>query len=583
MTNPAIRVTELDFATIKENFKTFLSQQSEFQDYNFEGSGMTILLDILAYNTHYNSILANFMTNEMFLDTAIKRESILSHAKSLGYVAKSAKSAMSTITGKLGVVNGNPSTMSMVKGTPFLTAIGNKNYQFVTVDDHLLTIDVNDEYPFEVEVYEGNLHSNAFIISNGAKYILPNKNVDFSSIRCVVTTNNVNIVYTMCNNFLVLDENSNTFFVNETYDNKTELYFGDGKFGTMPSAGSTLVVTYVTTKGSVANGAKAFIFGGSIQGKSNVTISSVITAEGGDDAETNDEIRFHAPLIYSSQNRAVTLDDYKAIVKMNFNNVSSINVWGGEDAVPPQFGKVFMCIRPKFGEQLTTVEEDSIRAIMASRSVANVGIVFDPPNYIDVVINTVVSYDNNQLDVDVNSLRTLVIDQILSFSDAEIGLNFGSDMKYSKLTRYIDNSHRAITSNLTGITIMRKIVPQLHVNKPLTINFFNPLENDERVSIFSTSGFFISTSAEKVYLEDDNAGKIRLFSYRDGKKIILNTEQGTINYGNGIIIISPLRITQYDQPSIRFYARPQYNDVFSDKNNLVRITSDNITVSFKKE
>ena len=359
-----LNITELDFDNIKQNLKTYLSKQKEFTDYDFEGSGMAVLLDLLSYNTHYNALYSNMLANEMFLDSADLRNSVVSHAKQIGYTARSARAPKATLN--VTVNDATTATVTMARGTAFTTTIDGVSYQYVT--NKAVSITPTDGvYTFSnVDVYEGTLVSNKYTVDTtdaNQRFLIKNINADTSTLKVTVQTSasdSTTETYTLSTDFTSATDDSKIFFLDAVEDQQYEITFGDGVIGKALSNGNVVNISYVVTNGDASNSATTFASASSIDGFSNITVSVVSNSFGGAPAEENSSIKFNAPKRYSSQNRAVTVDDFKSIVRSIYPNIQSIRVWGGEENDPPVYGRTYISIKAISGSNITQAVKDDI-------------------------------------------------------------------------------------------------------------------------------------------------------------------------------------------------------------------------------
>jgi hypothetical protein len=582
--NSNIRVSDLDFASIKSNFIEYLKSQAEFADYDFQASGMSILLDVMAYNTYYNSVLANFVANETFIDSAVKRNSVVAHAKSLGYRPKSVKSAKAKIQLTLTNAVGEPNQLVMKAGTPFETTVREQTFQFVTLNDIKASVD-NSAYNFgEFHIYQGQFQQNTFVASGkkAEKFTLPNAGVDSSSIRVVVQTSATVLDYAFYNpsdTVVDIDGDSNTFFIQEGISGKAEIYFGDGVIGKQLAAGNIITVTYITSLGQSANDAKVFKLTGTIEGNSVVSVSTIETASGGADPEDIDSIRFNATTYFGVQNRAVTAGDYRALILQNFQNVKNVVTWGGEKQVPPEYGKVFVCIQPKNTDFLTDSEKAEVSEIVRKRAVANVSVKFLDPEYIDIELTTSVFYDPVKNDKNTLDLQNSVITAISQYGDNYLG-NFDNTFRYSQLSRIIDNSDFSILNNLTSFRVFKSFIPVLSEYNGIDFIFNNSMSPNVYDPVVYSSGFYIAGATEKMFIKDNGLGILRLV-YNDaaGVERVYDANVGTVKYDVGSISTKSLDITEYDGNEIQIFIKPKINDILSKNNNIVRLQSKNVTVN----
>ncbi len=582
--NQNIRVSDLDFASIKQSFKDYLALQGEFADYDFDASGMSVLMDILAYNTYYNSVMANYLANETFIDSAVKRDSVVSLAKTLGYRPKSARASKATLTMTLSHAAGEPDQLIMKTGTPFETTVRQQTYQFVTLND-VIAANNNGTYNFGTfDVWQGDFNVNSYTATGVAaeKFTLPNANVDTSSIRVVVQTSSTVYDYSFYQPADYIGDivgTSKVFFIQEGLSNKTEIYFGDGVLGKQLASGNIVVVTYVTTSGSVANDAKVFNLTGSIEGNNNVQIFTTASASGGADAEGIDSIKFNATTYFGVQNRAVTSNDYRALIQQNFQNVKNVVTWGGEKSDPPEYGKIFVCIQPQNAQYLTTLEIQEIKDMMKLKSVANISPEFVNPDYIDVEVASEVYYDPIKNDKNSEQLRTAIKNQIVTYADSYLG-KFDSTFRYSQLSKVIDQSDFSILNNLTKISVYKEVLPVINQENLISFSFNNPLMTDAISAALYSTGFSIPNRTQLVYLQDDKNGNVSLYYFdAAGSKKIAKSNVGTVNYKTGKVNIQKLVITDYQGSALKLYMTPLKNDILSNNNNIVRIQQSNIAVT----
>jgi hypothetical protein len=365
-----IKVTELDFFQIRENLKDFLKSsqaQGKFTDYDFDGSGLSLILDLLAYNTHYNAINANMAINEIFLDTAQKRNNVVSHAKALGYLPRSKTSSFAYID--VTVLNpvGTPPALTVDKGTEFLTIVNNKKYTYVNLEAQTIS-PIAGVYKFEnLKINQGVLRSTEYLVDSFDDlqyYTIEDPNIDISTLTVKVKENSsvsASTVYTIASNYTSLTSGTTAYFLQEASEGKYEIYFGDGISGKKLAGGNVIQLEWLSTDAELANGASSFSLSTTISGNTNVDIATIYKAAGGGDREDLSSIRFNAPLSYVSQNRVVTADDYKTIIINNYANIETITVWGGEENDPPQYGKVYISIKPTNSSALTLVEKQFIK------------------------------------------------------------------------------------------------------------------------------------------------------------------------------------------------------------------------------
>jgi hypothetical protein len=588
-------ISQLDFDGIKDNLKTFLSQQDEFTDYDFEGSGMNVLLDVLAYNTHYLGYNANMLANEMFLDSADQRTSVVSLAKQVGYTPRSASSSVATID--VVVNNASGASLTMSRGTKFSTTIDETNYSFVNNAD--VTISPQDGvYKFSnLDIYEGtylNYKYTANTSDTDQRFIIPNDNVDTTTLTVKVqesSSDSTTNTYKLSTGVTGIDSTSKVYFLQEVESGRFEVYFGDGVIGQSIKDGNIVILDYITCNLDEPNGASAFTLSGTIGGFSDVTITTLNNAANGEDSETIKSIKYNAPRDYSAQDRAVTAEDYKVLVKSIYANAQSVQVYGGEDAAIPDYGKVYISIKAKSGSNLTEATKVSLVASLKSYAVASVIPVIIDPETTFITLTTTFKYDSNQTTKDVSTLTTNVINAISSYNTDTLE-NFTGMFRYSAITKTIDESDTSILSNITKVKMYKFITPTLNNGTKYTLSFnnafFNPHSghNSAAGGVVSSTGFKISgDDTNEHFLDDDGAGNIRVYYLSGTTRIYTDSTYGTIDYTNGEIILTSANITSISNidgaasTRVRVTVSPDSNDIVPVRNQVLSIDTANSTVS----
>lgn len=484
-----LRVTELDFDTIKLNLKTFLKQQNEFSDYDFDGSGLSILLDILAYNTHYNAYYLNMVANESFLDTALLRDSVVSQAKLLGYVPNSRKSPVAVIDFSVTSTNTNESTLVLPKGSSFLSnQIDGKSYNFVTLTDNTVS-KANGVFTFQkLNIYEGQLvnYSYSHDEQTNPKQIitLPDSNIDIDSLTVSVTPTSSSTeisVYSKVDDILNLTANSEVYFIQEHRNGQYQIYFGDGVIGKKLPDGAVVYTSYLTTNADVANRANNFVASFTLvdslnESLSNYSINPISPASGGSERETIDQIKYLAPIQYVSQNRVVTIGDYELFLKKNYPNAESISIWSGEEEDPPIFGKVFFSLKPKKDYYISESEKERIiNEIISPNSVVTVRTEYREPEYLFLITNTTVKYNPKKTTLTENSLKTQIKNSILNYKKTNLD-KFDSVFTLSKFQEAVDDvDTNSILGSDSTIRIQKRFLPSLNVSSNYVLNFATPL------------------------------------------------------------------------------------------------------------
>lgn len=589
-TNKKITTTELDFDKIKNSLKTYLQGQDQFTDYDFEGSGLTLLLDVLAYNTHYNALYTNLAINEAFLDSASKRASVVSKAKELGYTPFSASAATAVVDITFNAENAEvaPNTLELSRYAPFSTTSNGTTFVFYTTESRLAT-KVNDKYTFnDVQIKEGSYLTYRFpVIGSIDKFVLPNTKVDLSTLRVRVQDNSQSSTYTTftrSDTLLNIDSNSTVYFVKEIDNGLYELEFGNDVIGKALSAGNVVVVDYISTSAGLANNAKGFTFSGSLISGMTAAVTTTTAAYGGGDAETIDSIKWNAPRHFATQNRCVTVDDYRTIIQSNYPNVDSINVWGGEQNVPPSYGDVFISIKPATGNVLSAAEQTTIiNQVIGNRRIVTVHPKLVDPAYLNMAMD--VSFYYNPTDTTLTSadLTTQVRATILDYNNTYLQ-KFGGVFKFSQLTRLIDGTNPAIVNSIVTFKVRRPIPIVYNEATQYTVNLSNPIYNSgvPEESILST-GFTALNTNYTCYIDDvptqgSNVGTLRMFYILNSQKTFVRNV-GTVNYATGTITISDIIITNVEQDSLEFVIKTQSNDVASSRNQIVQIREDLLNIT----
>ena len=583
--NKKINVTTLDFDDIKTNLKTFLQGQTEFQDYDFEGSAMSVLLDVLAYNTHYNALYNNLAINEMFLDSARKRNSVVSLSKMLGYSPRSATCSRAQITFTVSAPSSGATALTLPAYSPFTTTVDGKNYTFYTTGSVNATSTTGIFTFSNLTIIEGTPLNFNITVGNNTRYIIPNANIDLNTLNVRVqdaATSSVYTTFAKADSLVNVDSTSKCYWVKEIDEGLYELTFGDGNLGMQLSNGNVVHLNYFVSSLNAANKARQFTYGGGtlITG-AQTSITTIGAAANGAAPEDIDSIRFNAPRMYASQNRAVTPDDYKSIVYSLFSDASSVTCWGGEDNNPPVYGKVYICVKPKEADKLTTTQKSQlISTILASRNVVSVLPVIVDPEYINIAISTTVYYNEQATTKAASDIASLVTNTINAYNVNELD-RFDGVFRYSKLSKLIDTSDPSITNNITTILLRRGLVVRYNTSAQYLLNLINPIwSSGQPEESFKSTGFYIAGSDEIHYLDDDGIQYVRLFRYgTNGIKIIVNPTIGNIDYNNGVIDIKNLHITALANLDLEISIRPLSNDVVSALTQIAHIPPEHLKVT----
>ena len=590
-----LSVTDLDFDTIKDNMKTFLRQQDQFADYDFEGSTISTLLDVLAYNTHYNAVYANVLANEMFLDSADLRNSIVSHAKHVGYTPRSATSPIA----KLNVVVDNltGSSATAARGTTFTTTVDGVSYNYIVKDDTTIN-PVSGVYTFSnLEVYEGTLVDNKYTVdvtNADQRFLIRNKNADTTTLKVTVqnsSSDTTTATYTKSTDLADVSSTSEVYYLEGAEDEQYEVIFGDGVLGKALSTGNIVTLSYIVTSGTNSNGATSFSLSGNIAGSSSATVTTSSNSSGGSAPESADSIRFNAPKQFASQNRAVTTKDYESRVKTIFPNAKSVQVWGGEDNSTPVYGRVYISISPKTGTTLTDSNKSDIITQLKDFNVASITPVIEDVETTFIQLNTNVKFDSKATTKTSDSIKSLVQGAITTFNNNSLQ-EFDQMFRHSKFIETVNKVDTSILSNITTVKIHKSFTATTTSTTTYTINFSNAIYNPHSEhnkaggGVLVSSGFKINgDTTNEYFLDEDGAGNIRLYYLAAGVRTYVNNTQGTIDYDTGEVVINSLFVTEVSNvdgatsTDIRLTLIPNSVDIKPVRNQVLRIDETNTTTT----
>ena len=599
-TDKRLNVTELDFDNIKTNLKTFMRNQDDFTDYDFEGSGINALMDLLAYNTHYLAMNVNMAANEMFLDTASIRSTVVSHAKTLGYTPNSARAPIGTINVTLNNTGGLV-TATIPAETVFTSTVDDVSYQFVTIAEHTTNIS-NGQLIFSgIPIYEGTYTKN--------RYTVDTKNVDqkfkITSDRADTTTLTVQVfssadsstfdTYTLATDITQVGPTSEVYFLQECDDGRFEVYFGDGIIGKALSDNNVVVLSYVVTNKQEANGATTFNTTATISGITDITVATVSAASGGSEPESIQSIKLNAPLDYAAQGRAVTPEDYKAIIPKVYSNTKSVQVWGGEDNSTAVYGRTYISIVPTAGSITASAKETIVNDLKNTYTIASVTpVIVDP---VTTFIRLSVNFKYNKKNTTKTS-ETLVsnVTTALQNYDANTLQKFDGVFRHSQVTGLIDDVDSSILSNITTVKLSQFVTPTLNTSTKYELEFnnavFNPHSGHASTEggVLSSTGFTISGDANEMFLNDDGNGVIRMFYYTDGTTLTYKDESaGVIDYNTGKVILNALNITSVSNvdgtasTKFRIVVTPSSTDVVAVRNQILQIDFANTTVASSED
>ena len=582
-------VTELDFQKIKDSIKDHFKSQTKYNDWNFEGSGLSTLLDVLAYNTHYNALVAHFSLNESFLDSAQIRGNVISHAKLLGYIPRSVRSSAAklniTVTGNAG----SPSSMTLERGTRFRTAIGNATYNFVVLNsvDAQKNVQGGNTYTFSnVIVYQGILKRMLYLVDNtiqNQKFVVPEDTIDTETLRVRIKANQDSDEYQIYTRFTTLagiDANSLIFFPQENASGKYEIYFGDGILGKKPSTNNIVELEYLYSVGELANDARLFTPLDTIGGfaTSAISVTTVSNSAGGAARESIESVRYNAPLSYLSQNRAVTADDYKAIILKEFGGIDSISVWGGENNTEPDFGKVYIAVKPA-AAALTATEKEAVISTLKSKNIVSITPIILDPEYTYIKLDTYFKYNPNLTDRTRSELESLIRSEISTYAETYLQ-RFDGVFRYSKLLSSIDSADPAILNSVSRVTMYKNVTPKVGQTNYWDVTYSSPIySTSSNDTVISTSTFRIG-GVDHVLGDVPKANStdrtIYLYRIVDGVKTKLNAV-GTVYASVGRVVANGVQPDTTD--TVTIYALPNSFDLAPKRNQLLDISSVQSTVT----
>lgn len=584
--NNKLDVTDLDFDQIKANLKSFLSNQTTFSGYDFTGSGLNQILNLLAYNTHYNAYYMNMLANEMFMDSASIRNSIVSKARMLNYTPRSMVGATATVqTTIAGVTSG--STVTIDKFSKFESSVSGKTFTFCTTESASIAPPSAGSYTTQLKIKEG--YPITFTYTNDStnkeqKFVIPNANVDISTLEVVVkpsSSDSTQFIYTKADDFTEITGTANIYFTSEASNGRFEVEFGDGNVGRKLTDGNIVQLRALIVNGEESNGASSFKNIDNLGGYSGITLSTVSTASGGANRESLDSIKFNAPKTFSSQKRAVTAEDYKALIFANFPEAESIQTWGGETAATPVYGRVYIAVKPKGTDLLTTAQKNTIISILSNRKIlAITPEVVDPIIYkIEASIN--VKYDSMLTNLSSAAISNLVKTTVQNYNTSDLRL-FDTNFKYSKLLGLIDRTEDSIKNSLMDIKVYTTFTPS--IASAVTYNFYfnnavkHPFDGYE--GAISSSTFSYSDVSGTTYTNcrlDDLNGYIRVYRMVNTVKTIVRENIGTINYTTGHLTLSAFNPSAITNNIVNIFFEPATNDLVPVREQILQINDSDVT------
>jgi hypothetical protein len=596
--------TNLDFNDIRSQIKDYLRSNSNFTDFDFEGSNFSTLIDILAYNSYITAFNTNMAVNESFIDSATLRENVVSLARNIGYVPRSKRASRSVISFSVNTsqFSSNILSVTLKAGVVALGSVQGGSYIFSIPEDKTVPVDNNGFANFNnLEIFEGTYLTKSYTVRNSPneQFVIPNAGVDTSTIR-VVVTDTATLEYKLYDNIFEVNRDSRIFLLQEIEDEQYEIIFGDNVIGKKPISGSSILVSYIVTNGREANNAANFTFSGVLLDNNQNVITQGISAlttiqssENGDDIEPIESIKYLGPRVYASQYRAVTANDYKGLIPYIFSNVESVTAYGGEELNPPQYGRVFISVKPRNGSYLSELTKESIRKRLKQYSIAGISpqLVDLKYLYIELDINV---YYNKSFTSNIIDLQSQVYNSIENYARSRELNNFGGRFKYSKMVSLVDDVNNAITSNITKVKIRRDLIPVYNKLATYEICFGNRFHIKKEDIIdgkgynIKSTGFTIEGVDGTLYMSDsplDNEkGSIFFFKIVENRPFIVSNNVGTVNYIKGEILLSPVIFTSSENPSgVQIQAVPDSNDVIALQDIYLELNIANTTVNMVED
>ena len=591
-----INVTDLDFDSISDNLKNYLKGQDKFKDYDFEGSSMSVLIDLLSYASHITAVNTNIAASELFLDSAQLRKNVVSRAKDLGFTPSSEVCASAIVDVTINDVRNpdgtypTPTQMTMPRGTIFSTTFDGVNYYFV-VTSSVLPSQNNTTFLYsDVEIVQGTYATDQYVVDTqikNNKFVLSNGRVDKARMVVSINSGGVSETFALATDVSAIKSTSAVYYTQENEDGFTEIYFGDGVLGKKLLDGDIISATYIMVDNQHANGAKRFAQQSAINGYASSTVITTSNANGGAEKESIESIKFKANKFYTSQNRLVTLNDYKAKVQEYYPNADAVAVWGGEDNDPPVYGKVFVALKPKNADYLSETEKKQIKSQLNKLNMLTVRPELIDPQIVKILISTVFKYDASKTDLSIGELQTLVTGAINEFDKNNLK-DFDAIFRHSNLLKAIDDADSSVLSNTTNIRLRKASEAKINQEVGYTVDFGNGFNNPhsghnkDAGGITTSTGFMVSgDSVNTQYYDDDGSGNLRRYYLSGSTRVYQDNEAGTVDYSKGKISINAIMFTSTVNvdSTIDFTVIPSGNDVVAIRGSLIDISTSDVKVT----
>ena len=588
MANTNFELVGLDFASIKSNLKSYLKNNTQFKDLDYEGSNINVLLDVMAYNTYLNAFYTNMVASEMFLDSAQLRDSIVSHAKELNYTPRSFTSSKAGLSVTI-TPNTAVSSVVVPKYTSFTSRVGSNTYSFSTGEAVVVTSDATGKFVLSTDVYEGIVTTDTFVMSGQSKqrFVLSSPTVDVLSIDVTVyeDSGQTLLTYTRATKLLGVTDTTKVFFVQAAENQQYEIVFGDGVFGRRPKAGSTIVVRYRSCAGELPNGASLFVPDGLIDGHANIAVTTTSAAVGGAVAETMDSIKFNAPRAFQAQDRAVTASDYETLLSANFSDIQAISVYGGEDMNPPRYGRVIISVDVAGAEGAPLSRKQTFYEFIKDRSPLTIQPEFVDPDFLYVHVSTDVSYNINTTTKTTTDIASAVRAAISSYNTTNLN-KFKTTLYYSAMCAQIDHADASVIGNDTTVTIAKRIYPTVGVKFQSVVDTHNALSIESPLEMSGGSihyghtltSTYITYQGNQAIIIDDAQGNI-LAATTSGSTVVATQKIGTIDYETGRLSFTNAVFDSYDGSYIELYLIPRAKNITAKQNTIIVVNDEDVTVN----
>lgn len=590
MANTNIDLVGLDFTSLKNNLKTFLKTNTQFKDLDYEGSNINVLLDVLAYNSYLNAFYTNMVASEMFLDTAQLRDSIVSHAKELNYVPRSFTSTKATVTVRI-TPSTTINTLLIPKYTSFSSRLGSNTYTFTTVESRVVTSANGGVFNQTLDVFEGTVRTESFVFNYAnttQRFVISNPTVDISSLDVTVYEDGGQTIqpYTVATQLYEVRDSSKVYFVQPAQNQQYELVFGDNVFGRKPKDGSTVVVRYRASSGELPNGARVFSADGPIDGHSNISVTTVTSAAGGAISETIESIRFNAPRAFQAQNRAVTASDYETILQNRFSDIQAISVYGGEEASPPRYGRVYISVDVAGADGAPETRKQEYLNYIKDKTPLTIQVEFVDPSFLYVAVDSTVYYNANETNKTTSDIETTVQGSISTFNAVNLS-DFKKTLYYSTLVSTIDESDISVIGNDTELTLIKRIMPTLNEGYTFTVSTDNALQQEQgrKLSVSETHFGHTLTSSSFIFdgvrciLVDDSIGNV-FIAVEEADTIRVIRTVGSLNYDTGVLTVGKsFNISSYEGNYIELRFKTSSKNIQSKTNTIIAIDPLDVTVT----